>query len=128
MSTLVQHFLERSADRSPDKTALVCGDQRLTYRQVEQRANQLVHALIQMGMERGERIAVYLPNSVEAVVSIFGILKAGGVFVVLNPTTKQDKLSYILNNCRATAYRQFDHCNCVFLFTALDTQFIANIE
>jgi acyl-CoA synthetase (AMP-forming)/AMP-acid ligase II len=48
-------------------------------------------------------VAVYLPNSVEAVVAIFAILKAAGTFVVVNHTTKRDKLAYILNNCRATA-------------------------
>ena len=101
MSTLVQHFIEKSVERHPDKNALICGDQRLTYRDIEQLANQLAHALIQRGLKRGDRIAVYLPNSVEAVISIFGIIKAGGVFVVLNPTTKKDKLIYILCNCRA---------------------------
>ena len=100
---LVQDFLQNSAERFPDKTALVCGGERLTYAQVEAQANQLAHALIAHGVERGDRVAIYLPNSVETVVAIFAILKAAGTFVVLNHTTKRDKLSYILNNCRATA-------------------------
>jgi amino acid adenylation domain-containing protein len=48
-------------------------------------------------------VAVFLENSVEAVLAIFAILKAGAVFLVINPTTKADKVTYILNNCRATA-------------------------
>jgi len=100
---LVQDFLQNSAERFPDKTALVCGGERLTYAQVEAQANQLAHALIAHGVERGDRVAIYLPNSVETVVAIFAILKAAGTFVVFNHTTKRDKLSYILNNCRATA-------------------------
>ncbi len=99
---LVQDFLQNSAERFPDKAALVCDGQRLTYAEVEARANRLAHALIAHGVQRGDRVAIYLPNSVEAVVAIFGILKAGGTFVVVNSTTKRDKLTYILKNCRAT--------------------------
>jgi len=99
----VEQFLELSAQRSPDKTALVCQERRLTYREIEEQSNQLAHALIENGVERGDRVAIYLDNSVEAVLSIFAVLKAGAVFLVVNPTTKPDKLAYILNNCRAVA-------------------------
>ena len=97
----VESFLEQSAERFPEKTALVCANRRLTYREVEERANRLAHSLIAEGIERWDRVAVFLDNSVESVVSIFAILKAGAVFLVVNPTTKVDKLAYILNNCRA---------------------------
>ena len=99
----VEQFLENSARQFPDKIALICGDERLTYRQIEERANQLAHALIAAGVERGDRVVTVLPNSIESVLAIFATLKAGAVFVVLNPTTKADKLTYILNNCRASA-------------------------
>jgi long-chain acyl-CoA synthetase len=99
----VEEFLEQSARQFPEKTALVCGDQRLTYREIEEQCNRLAHALIALGIERGDRIAVYLDNSVGAVAAIFAALKAGAVFLVLNPTTKAEKLAYILNNCRAKA-------------------------
>jgi long-chain acyl-CoA synthetase len=100
---LVQHFLEHSADRLPDKVALVCQGQRLSYAQIDAMANRLAHGLIAGGVGRGDRVAIFLPNSVASVVAIFAALKAGGVFVVINHTTKQDKLAYILNNCQATA-------------------------
>ncbi|MBN1178441.1 MAG: AMP-binding protein [Anaerolineae bacterium] len=100
---LVHNFLERSAARYPDKTALICDDRRLTYAQVDAQANQLAHALRAAGIARGDRVAVWLPNSVEAVVAIFAALKAGGTFVVINPTTKPDKLSAILADCTAGA-------------------------
>jgi long-chain acyl-CoA synthetase len=99
----VEQFLENSARQFPDKVALISGDERLTYRQIEGRANQLAHALLAAGVERGDRVVTFLPNSVETVLAIFATLKAGAVFVVLNPTTKADKLTYILNNCRASA-------------------------
>ncbi len=99
----VEQFLENSVFRFPDKVALVCGSERLTYAEIDRRANRLAHALQDAGVRRGDRVVVFLPNSVEAALSIFAILKAGAVFVVLNVTTKTDKLIYILNNCRASA-------------------------
>jgi amino acid adenylation domain-containing protein len=100
---LVQDFLHRSVARTPDKVALVCDGSRLTYAEIEASANRLANALITHGVRRGDRVGIFLNNSVEAVVSIFAVLKAGAVFVVINHTTKEDKLAYILNNCRATA-------------------------
>ncbi len=102
-ATLVRDFLEKSADRLPGKTALVCDGKRLTYRELDALADRVAHGLRELGVKRGDRVVIHLPNSVEAVAGIFGILKAGAVFVVINPTTKRDKLFYILNNCRATA-------------------------
>lgn len=99
----LEEFLEHSAARLPEKTALVCGDRRLTYREIDVEANRLAHALIESGVERGDRVAIFLDNSVEAVVSVFAVLKAGAVFMPVNPTTKTDKLTYILNNSRAKA-------------------------
>jgi amino acid adenylation domain-containing protein len=97
----VENFLEQSARVFPDKIALVCGDKRFTYRQIDLACNRLAHALIKSGVERGDRVAVYLDNTVEAVISIFAILKAGGVFLMVNPTTKAEKLVFILNDSRA---------------------------
>jgi len=99
----LESFLETSAVQFPDKTALVCGKQRLTYTELDQQCNRLAHVLLAEGIERGDRVAVYLDNSVEAVVSVFAILKAGAVFMMVNPTTKADKLTYVLNNSRAAA-------------------------
>lgn len=98
----LEAFLERSAARLPDKPALVIGRARMTYADIEVACNQLAHALIEHGLARGDRVAICLENSAAAVVSIFAVLKAGGVFVMVNPTTKTNKLAYLLNNSRAT--------------------------
>ena len=98
----VESFLESSAAKSPEKIALVCNGRRFTYAELEANANRLAWSLIASGVQRGDRVAIYLENSPEAVISIFAILKAGAVFLVVNPTTKADKLRYVLNNCRAT--------------------------
>src|SRR5260221_10620366 len=65
-------------------------------------SDRLANALIAFGIRRGDRVAAFLPNSVEAVIAIFGILKAGATFVVLNRFLKFDKLSHILGSCQAS--------------------------
>lgn len=100
---IVNDFLQESAKKYSGKTALVCDNQRLTYAQVEDKANSLANALVHYGVKRWDRVVIYTENSVEAVVSIFAVLKTSATFVVINPTTKEDKLSFILNNSGATA-------------------------
>ena len=100
---LVHHFLENACDQSPEKIALVCDGHRWSYRELDIQANRVAHALTKMGVNRGDRVGLCLRNSVEAVAALFGILKAGGVFVSVNPTIKRDKLEYTLNNCQAAA-------------------------
>jgi amino acid adenylation domain-containing protein len=99
---LIQNFLERTAARIPDKVALICGDERLTYAEIDAMANRLAAALRDMGVRRGDRVGILLNNTVACVISIFAVLKADGVFVVVNHSTKRDKLVYILNNCNAS--------------------------
>lgn len=101
--TLVNHFLEYSADRLPDKVALVHQGSRFTYGQINVMAEKLARALIKENVRRGDRVAVFMDNSVEAVIAIFAAMKAGAAFMMINPTTKAEKLEYILNNSRAKA-------------------------
>jgi amino acid adenylation domain-containing protein len=99
----VEAFLERSAKRVPDKVALVTGDRRWTYRQLESRANALARRFLADGLGRWDRVVIHLENGVDAVVTLFAALKAGGMFVVVNPQVKPDKLAFMLNDCRAAA-------------------------
>jgi amino acid adenylation domain-containing protein len=100
---LVQHFLETSAGRYPDKVALVCGERGLTYSEIEAQANRLAHALRDAGVQRGDRVTILLENSAEAVVAIFAALKADAVFMVLHPGTKPDRLAYLLDDAEPAA-------------------------
>jgi long-chain acyl-CoA synthetase len=99
----VENFLEASRRRHPDKIALVAGEVRLTYAELDAQAERLAGALQARGLARGDRVVVFMNNSIEAVVSIFGTLKAGGVFSVVNPGTKPDKLAWLLDKYRAAA-------------------------
>ena len=100
---LLSDFLINSAENFPSKTALVNMNRRITYSQLNELSSRLANALIDRGINRQDRIAIYLDNSIESVVSIFGILKAGAVFLVINPQVKSKKLSYILNDCQVKA-------------------------
>jgi amino acid adenylation domain-containing protein len=100
---LVQEFLTNSLKLYPNKTALVSDGLRLTYREINQQVNQLANALRDNGIQRGDRVALFLPNCTDQVIAIFAILKIDAVFVVINQSTKADKLIYILNNCNAKA-------------------------
>ena len=99
--TLVNHYLEYSAARFPDKVALIHQGKRLTYAGIETMANRLAAALIREEVEKGDRVAVFMDNSIEAVVSIFAVLKAGAAFMMINHTTKSEKLEYIMNDSSA---------------------------
>ncbi len=99
---LVHNFLENSARRLPDKTALICGDRRLTYRQINASADRLAAALIDMGVRKQDRVLILMDNCVESIISLFGILKAGGIFVMLTATMKPRKIHFILKDTGAS--------------------------
>ena len=96
---LVDELLSVAAARAPGGTALVCAGRRLTFAELDRKVDSVAAALTELGVRRGDRVAVHLDNSVEAVLAIFGALRAGGVFVPINPTTKAEKLGYILSDC-----------------------------
>src|SRR5688572_20073522 len=99
----VEEFLRASARRTPTKTALVAGRDRLTYEALDQASDRLAATLAARGVGRGDRVVVFTDNSVEGVVAIFAALKAGAIFSPVNASTKADKLAWILNNCQASA-------------------------
>ncbi len=103
MAKLVHEFLEESSRRLPGKVCLVHRGTRLTYADVEARANRLAQAFVERGVVRGDRVGIFLNNSVEAVIAIFAALKAGAAFVPINPTVKQNKLEYLIGSCRPAA-------------------------
>ncbi|MBK7644948.1 MAG: acyl--CoA ligase [Planctomycetes bacterium] len=96
-------LLEQSALRTPEQTALSCGDVHATYAELDARANRFAHALLERGLGAGERVALCLENTPEAVVSLFGAWKAGSAVVLLNPGTKPEKLGFLLEDSGARA-------------------------
>lgn len=100
---MLQETLENSARLYDQKTALVFNHGSFSYKELEKAANSLSHALVKHGLKRQDRVIIYLPNTVETVVSLYATLKANGVFVIINPQVKAAKLGYIINDCQARA-------------------------
>jgi long-chain acyl-CoA synthetase len=100
---LVHQTLEQSTQRYPDKTALIFRNHRLTFSDFDRRANTLAHGLVEQGVKRGDRVIVWYANSVETCIAIYAILKAGGAFVIINSTTKGEKLLKLVKDCTPAA-------------------------
>ncbi len=95
-------LLAHAAER-PDHPAVVTAEQRVSYAELADRAARLARALQDQGVSRGDRVAIYLENSVAAVSAIYAAVLAGAAFMVVNPQTKADKLRYILADAGASA-------------------------
>lgn len=115
---LLHDFLLSSAARLPDKIALVCQKQRLSYAELDGRSNALSWSLAARGVGRGDRVVVFADNTVETVVAFWAILKANAVVSIVNPLTKADKLAYLLGDCRAAALISDGHLTPVFVEAA----------
>ena len=100
---LLCDYLIHAAATSPDKVALVCQKQRLSYAELDARSTALANALVTRGVARGDRVLVFGDNTIETVVSFWAVLKANAVVSIVNPLTKSDKLEYLINDCRPTA-------------------------
>ena len=94
--TLIHHFLEHSARAYPDKVALIHGEVRANYAEINNRANHLARWLIENDISKGDRVVLLLENSLEYVVSYYGVLKAGAVAVPLSTDLKPDSLRHLL--------------------------------
>src|SRR5687768_5217207 len=101
--TLLYDLLRDSARRLPDKVALVCGERRLTYAELDRDSDAVAAELARCGVRRGDRVIVFAPNGVEAVVSFWAVLKADAVACMVNAQTPAPKLAFYLDHTRARA-------------------------
>jgi len=99
MAYLLHQLLSKSAKKYPSNQAVWARGQSLTYRELDERSNQLAHLLREHGLRKGDRVGIYFPKAVESVVSMFGVLKAGGVYVPLDPQQPAQRIQYIIENC-----------------------------
>ena len=91
-------FLTLAAGKWPQRTAVVCGSVRLSYEQLNSRANRVAHALLDMEVRKGDKIALLSMNSAYYPEIYYGILKAGAVFVPVNFRLSPEEILYVLNN------------------------------
>jgi len=100
---LLHELFECQADARPDATALLCGKVMMTYGELERRANRLARLLRQRGVERGDYVGLWLPRSVDVLVALLGIMKAGAAYVPLDPEYPAERVAHILADCKARA-------------------------
>ena len=94
----IQQLIERQVERTPEAVALIFGDQRLTYRELNERANQLAHYLRALNVGPEALVGVLMERSVEMVVALLGIMKAGGAYVPLDPQYPQERVAFMLED------------------------------
>jgi len=95
-------LFEAQASKTPDAVAVVFADQQLTYRQLNQRANQLAHYLKTLGVKPEVLVGICIERSIEMVVGLLGILKAGGAYVPLDPAYPQERLAFMLADAQVS--------------------------
>lgn len=93
--------LINSARLNPDKTVAVIEGYAYSYGELLKSARQMALGLINRGLQRGDRVAIYMDNTWPCIISIYAVTLAGGAFLVINPQTKPDKLEYIIGDCGA---------------------------
>lgn len=124
---LLREGLLTSAALFPDKEAIVIGEKSYTYSQLQNAAMSIAYSLLEMGVKRGDRVAVYMDNTWPCIASIYGILFAGAAFLTINPQTKADKLKYILQDSEATVLVTDSHLHKVYAPVLLETKNIAAV-
>ncbi|HQT26890.1 MAG TPA: AMP-binding protein, partial [Burkholderiales bacterium] len=99
MAELLHELIFDSAMRAPDDDALAYQGACLNYSELAENVEAAASALLDLGLSRGERVAVYLEKRIETVSAIFGASCAGGVFVPINPILKPEQVAFIMKDC-----------------------------
>ena len=94
----IHELFETQVEKTPDAVAVVFEDQRLTYRELNHRANQLAHYLRKLGVGPEVLVGICVERSIELIVGLLGILKAGGAYVPLDPSYPEDRREFILHD------------------------------
>ena len=97
----VQELLRRTAARLPEKTAVIDGERRFTFRQLEEYSGRLGAALASFGVRKDEHVALLAPNCAEFVIAFYGILKAGAIVTTINSGYREREIAHQLNDSGA---------------------------
>jgi acyl-CoA synthetase (AMP-forming)/AMP-acid ligase II len=94
----IADLAEYAVDAVPDRVALICGDEQLTYAQLEEKANRLAHYLLDQGVQKDDKVGLYCRNRNEIVIAMLGIVKAGAILVNVNYRYVEGELRYLFEN------------------------------
>ncbi len=100
--TVVELF-EEQVSRTPDNIAVVFEEEKMTYRELNEKANQLAYKLRKLGVKPDNKVAILTQRSIEMVIGIYGIIKAGGAYVPIDPDCPEERIRYMLEDCRPKA-------------------------
>jgi 3-oxocholest-4-en-26-oate---CoA ligase len=94
----IADLAEHAIDAVPDRVAVICGDEKLTYAQLEEKANRLAHYLIDQGVKKDDKVGLYCRNRIEIVIAMLAIVKAGAILVNVNFRYVEGELRYLFDN------------------------------
>ncbi|MFC0210898.1 non-ribosomal peptide synthase/polyketide synthase [Paenibacillus chartarius] len=97
----IPQLFEAQAERTPEHTAAICEDSRLTYRELNERANRLARTLRAAGAEADQLVGIMAERSLDMIVGILAIMKAGGAYVPIDPEYPQERIRYMLDDSGA---------------------------
>ena len=97
-TSLLHELITASAERAPDSPALTAGTSTLSYAGLDEQVGRFAGGLVRLGLDRGERVGVFLDKRFETVVACFGAARAGGAFVPVNPILKPEQIAHILRD------------------------------
>ena len=97
----LHELIQEQAERTPEAVAVQCAGLRLTYRELDRRANRLAHRLRAAGVARGDLVAICVPRSLDMLVAMLAILKAGGAYVPLDPLYPTERLAFMVQDSGA---------------------------
>ncbi|WP_414542084.1 amino acid adenylation domain-containing protein [Nostoc sp. CCY0012] len=98
----LHQLFEEQVEKTPDAIAVVFADKKLTYRELNNRANQLAHYLQFLGVKTEERVCICLERSLEMVIGLLAILKAGGAYIPIDPNYPLERLAFLLEDSQAS--------------------------
>ncbi len=94
----IADLAEHAIDAVPDRVALICGDEQITYAELEEKANRFAHYLIDRGVKKDDKVGLYCRNRIEIVIAMLGIVKAGAILVNVNYRYVEAELGYLFDN------------------------------
>ena len=104
----LQEILQKSATEFPQKTAIFFGEREISYAQLDLLSNKFANSLVKLGIKKGDRVAVFLPDIPQFIVAYFGILKVGGVVTAISPLHREREVEYQLKDSGAQSIVALD--------------------
>ncbi|HQC77223.1 MAG TPA: AMP-binding protein, partial [Mycobacterium sp.] len=98
MALNIADLAEHTIDAVPDRIAVICGDEQITFAELEEKANRLAHYLIDHGVKKDDKVGLYCRNRIEIVIAMLGIVKAGAILVNVNYRYVEGELRYLFDN------------------------------